>query len=342
MVKLDLYTNYSLQELNTLSVPAIAGNFVEVTSPSELKQAISLADELHLKTLILGGGSNVILPDFFAGLVIKIGIKGFEVVDEDQQNVWVKVGAGENWQDFIDYCLNFHYWGLENLSLIPGTVGAAPIQNIGAYGVEQKDYMSELNAVEINSLIDVTFQNASCEFGYRESIFKGRLKDKYVITHVTFKLSKNPCVIIEYPALKYAIASRDISEITPQLVSQIICEIRLSKLPNPQVIPNAGSFFKNPVVTSELHRQIQDKYPDVVSFPAKRGQVKLAAGWLLEQAGWKGVQEYGVGFHEAQALVLTNEGRKTSAQIVRFAEDVRADILQRFGVLLEIEPANYS
>jgi len=342
MVKLDLFTNYSLQEMNTLSVPAIAGNFVEVTSPSELKEAISLATELNLETLILGGGSNIILPDFFVGLVIKIGITGFEVIDEDKQHVWVKVGAGENWQDFIEYCLNFHYWGLENLSLIPGTVGAAPIQNIGAYGVEQKDYMSELNAIETKSLVDVTFQNASCEFGYRESVFKSRLKDQYVITHVTFKLSKKPCVVIEYPSLKHAIASRDISEITPQVVSQIICEIRQSKLPNPSVIPNAGSFFKNPIIDFDLYQQIEDKYPDVVSFPAKRGQIKLAAGWLLEQAGWKGINDCGVGFHSDQALVLTNEGRKTSAQILRFAEDVRADILQRFGVLLEIEPANYS
>ncbi|MGH1470109.1 MAG: UDP-N-acetylmuramate dehydrogenase [Cellvibrionaceae bacterium] len=342
MVKLDLFTNHSLQNSNTLSVPAIAGNFVEVTSSEELKQAISLAAELELTILILGGGSNVILPDFFPGLVIRIGIKGFEVVEEDDQHIWLRVGAGENWQEFIEHCLNFHYWGAENLSLIPGTVGAAPIQNIGAYGVELKDFMTELNAVEIKSLLDVTFQNSDCEFGYRDSIFKGRLKDQYIITHVTFKLMKTPCVIIEYPTLKNAIANRELNEITPQIVSQIICEIRRSKLPDPDVIPNVGSFFKNPIVDSTTFRRIQNDHPDVVSYPLKRGQVKLAAGWLLEQAGWKGVNEYGVGIHEDQALVLTNEGRKSGNQIIRFAEEVRADILQRFGVVLEFEPANYS
>ncbi|MGI1678105.1 MAG: UDP-N-acetylmuramate dehydrogenase [Cellvibrionaceae bacterium] len=342
MVKLDLFTNHSLQELNTLAVPAIAGNFVVVTSIEELKQAISLAAELDLKTLVLGGGSNVILPDFFPGLVIKIGIKGFELIEEDEQNIWVRVGAGEEWQDFIDYCLNFHYWGIENLSLIPGTVGAAPIQNIGAYGVELKDFMTELTAVEIRSLVDVTFQNSSCEFGYRDSVFKNRFKDQYIITHVTFKLLKTPCVTIEYPTLKNAIANRELNEITPQVVSQIVCEIRRSKLPDPDVIPNAGSFFKNPIVDSSIFREIQKNYPDVVSFPLKRGKVKLAAGWLLEQAGWKGVNQYGVGIHEDQALVLTNEGRKAGEQIVRFAEEIRTDILQRFGVVLEFEPANYS
>lgn len=340
MVKLDLFTNHSLQTMNTLAVPAVAGNYVEVNSKETLKQAIALAKDLNLDILILGGGSNVVLPDFFPGLVIKIAITGFRVIEEDDKFIWVEAGAGEDWQDFIDYCLNFHYWGLENLSLIPGTVGAAPIQNIGAYGVEVKDFISELNAIEINSQLDVTFQNESCEFAYRDSVFKSRLKNQYVITHVTFKLSKNPCVVLEYPALKSAIASRDISEITPQVVSQIVCDIRRSKLPDPAIIPNAGSFFKNPIISSDLFRQLQQEYPDIVSFPHKRGHVKLAAGWLIEQAGWKGVNEYGVGMHKDQALVLTNEGRKSADLILQFAEEVKIDIFQRFKVTLEIEPAH--
>lgn len=341
MVKLDLFTNQNLQTLNTLAVPCIAGNYLRVSTVDEVKQALQIAKELNLPQLILGGGSNLILPDMFPGLIIHITIAGMEVVDETEEHVWIKVGAGENWHDLVEHCLNFHYWGIENLALIPGTVGAAPIQNIGAYGVELDTVFEELNAVEKQSQIEVTFDRDGCQFGYRDSIFKNDMRDRYIVTHVTFKLNKTPAVCIKYPALKEALSQYPSDEISPRLVADTIIKIRQEKLPNPEEIPNVGSFFKNPIVDENKVTELLKRFPDLVKFPMENGLYKLAAAWLIDQAGWKGKEEYGVGVHSKQALVVVNPGKKSGQQVLELAQKIKTSVEQQFGVVLEIEPINY-
>jgi UDP-N-acetylmuramate dehydrogenase len=344
MIKLDLFTHQPLQALNTLAVPAVAGNYVRVQTVAQVKQALDLAKELDLPILVLGGGSNVVLPDLFVGLVIHIAIAGIEVVNESTEHVWLKIGAGENWHSLVEHCLNFHYWGIENLALIPGTVGAAPIQNIGAYGVELESVFEELKAVEIASQVEVTFNRDSCEFAYRDSIFKNRFQGAYIITSVTLRLHKKPSVRLEYPALRSAIDSLQLSpeQITPILVAEAVCQIRRSKLPDPEALPNAGSFFKNPIVGREMIERLKTKFPDLVSYPQNEAEEKVAAAWLIDKAGWKGVEEFGVGVHKDQALVLVNPGKKSGRQVLELAEKIRADIEQKFGIRLQIEPACFA
>ena len=343
MIKLDIFTNYSLQDKNTLAVPAVAGNYVCVQTVDEVKQALKVAKELDLPVMVLGGGSNVILPDMFVGLVIHVQIKGIEVVAEDSECVWLKIGAGEVWHELVEHCLNFHYWGLENLALIPGTVGAAPMQNIGAYGVELESVFEELKAIERNSQVEVTFNHDGCEFGYRNSIFKNRFRDIYIITSVTLRLSKKPHLHLEYPALGDALdkLGLGLDKITPALVAQVVADIRRGKLPDPANMPNVGSFFKNPLIPREHSDQLKNKYPDLVAFPYDERQVKIAAAWLIDKAGWKGYEEYGVGVHKDQALVLVNPGNKSGEQVLALAKKVQADILTKFGIQLEMEPDNY-
>ncbi len=341
MVKLDLFTHYPLDGANTLGVPARAGNYVKVSSCDELKEALKVAQELKLKVLILGGGSNLLLPDVFVGLVIHIDIKGIEVVGEDDTHVFLRVGAGVVWQDLVEHCLNFHYWGLENLSLIPGTVGAAPIQNIGAYGVELQSVFYELNAVQIQSRIDVTFDNDGCEFSYRNSAFKGRLKDQFVISSVTFKLFKTPHLVLHYPALQQALARYPEAEITPDIVSRCVCEVRRSKLPDPSDIPNVGSFFKNPIIAKQKAEDLQKSFADLATFPVDADTVKVAAAWLLDKAGWKGFLDDGLGFYSEQALVLINPGRHSSKEVLALAKRVQEDVKLKFDIELEREPISY-
>jgi UDP-N-acetylmuramate dehydrogenase len=338
MVKLDLFTHYSLQDLNTLGVPAIAGNYVKVESVDEVKQALKLAKDLELPVIVLGGGSNVVLPDMFVGLVIHIAITGTHVVAEDDDHVWLKIGAGENWHSLVEHCLHFHYWGIENLALIPGTVGAAPIQNIGAYGVELESVFSELSTVERQSQIEVTFDRDGCEFGYRDSIFKNKLRNRYVITSITLRLNKHPSLQLHYPALREAIEKKNLERITPEIVANTVCEIRRSKLPDPAQIPNAGSFFKNPIISVQEAQRLRQKFPGLVSFATEDGREKIAAAWLIDQAGWKGKEEYGVGVHKDQALVVINPGNKSGQQIVNFAKKIKDHIQQLFDIELQMEP----
>lgn len=302
--------------------------------------ALKFAKENNLPLLVLGGGSNIVLHDDFPGLAIHIQFVGKELVREDAEHVYIKAAAGENWSDFVDYCLDEQAWGLENLSLIPGNVGAAPIQNIGAYGVELKDVFSELTALEIKSGLSITFTAEACQFGYRDSVFKNALKDQFIITSVTFKLAKTPALKIHYPALRDALANVPADKITPELVSQVVCDIRRSKLPDPKTIPNVGSFFKNPVVSTTTLASIQQAFPNVVAYPVDENSVKLAAGWLIDRAGWKGFSK-GAAVHEQQALVLTNPNRLNGSAVLEVAELIKASVLSTFGVELEQEPRNY-
>jgi len=333
--------HFNLQSLNTLAVPAIAHYFVSVANDDELREALAFARTEQLPLMILGGGSNIVLRDDFPGVVIQLRTKGVALVGETDEYVWLKVAAGENWHSFVEYTLAHGFYGLENLSLIPGSVGAAPIQNIGAYGVELKDVVAELSAIDIASGLSVSFTHDSCQFGYRDSIFKNALKDKYVINSVTFVLRKLPVLNLSYPALRAAVAEIPDDELTPELISEAVIAIRQSKLPDPQQIPNVGSFFKNPVVTQSHYERLVGKYPNIVAYPVDEQQVKLAAGWLIDKAGWRGREVHGAVVHAQQALVLTNPNKLSGAAVLALAETVQAAVLQEFGVELEMEPRVY-
>lgn len=333
--------HFNLQKFNTLAVPAIADWYVSVTTDTELRAALAYARERHLPLLVLGGGSNLVLRDDFHGLVIHMRSQGKELLNETDDHVWLKVAAGENWHNLVQYALAQGFYGLENLSLIPGSVGAAPIQNIGAYGVELKDVFVELTALEIHSGLLVTFPLDACRFGYRDSIFKQSLKDQYIITSVTLRLRKTPQLVLNYPALQSAFANTPVDTISPQDVSNTVIAIRQSKLPDPTDIPNVGSFFKNPVVDMTIYTALKNKFPDLVAYPAGDSQFKLAAGWLIDRAGWRGKRQDGAEVHQHQALVLTNPGRKSGAAVLALASSIQASIAAMFGVQLEMEPRVY-
>ncbi|RYY75622.1 MAG: UDP-N-acetylmuramate dehydrogenase [Gammaproteobacteria bacterium] len=332
--------HFNLQNYNTLASPVCANFFVSVKNNEELIDAIKFAKERTLPLLVLGGGSNIVLYDDFPGLVIHLQFLGKELVREDEQHFYVKAAAGENWSEFVDYCLDQKFWGLENLSLIPGNVGAAPIQNIGAYGVELKDVFEELSALNIKTGLTITFTPEACQFGYRDSVFKNQFKDEFIITSVIFRLTKVPSLKLGYPALQKVLSVYAPEEITPELVAQIVCEVRRNKLPDPKIIPNVGSFFKNPVIpTTQLH-EIQSVFSDVVYFPIDSHHVKLAAAWLIDRAGWRGVSQ-GAAVHSEQALVLTNPSRLNAGKVLELASAIKNSVLEMFGVELEQEPRNY-
>lgn len=332
--------HFNLQNYNTLASPVSAEFFVSVKDEAELLAAIKFARDKHLPLLVLGGGSNVVLHHDFPGLAIHIQLMGKDLVREDEQFFYVQAAAGENWHELVEYCLDNHYWGLENLALIPGSVGAAPIQNIGAYGVELKDVFSELRALDVNSGLSVTFTHEACQFAYRDSVFKNALLDRYIITSVTLKLSKQPDLKLHYPALQSALAGYSGDQLTPELVSQVVCDIRRSKLPDPKQIPNVGSFFKNPIVTQAKFDALQAQHPGIVAYAAGPGYVKLAAGWLIDKAGWKGVSD-GAAVHAQQALVLTNPDGLCGDAVLALAKRIQCSIADQFGVQLEQEPRNY-
>jgi len=333
--------HFNLQKFNTLAVPALAQYFVSVKTDDELREALTFARTENLPLLLLGGGSNIVLRDDFPGLVVQIKSQGREVVDENDEFVWLKVAAGENWHQLVESSLDNALYGLENLSLIPGSVGAAPIQNIGAYGVEIKELVVELSALDVRSGLMVTFTNESCRFGYRDSIFKQSLKDQYVITSVTLRLRKQPQLNLGYPALRAAFAGTPDAEITPQRVSAAVISIRQTKLPDPAVIPNVGSFFKNPVINQAQFNALKLLNPTIVSYPAPDNQVKLAAGWLIDQGGWRGKEMGGAAVHEQQALVLTNSSKSSGQAVLELAGLIKKSVFEQFGVMLEMEPRVY-
>jgi UDP-N-acetylmuramate dehydrogenase len=333
--------HFNLQKFNTLAVPALAQYFVSVKTDDELREALVFARTENLPLLLLGGGSNIVLSDDFPGLVVQIKSQGKEVVNENDEFVWLKVAAGENWHQLVEYSLDNALYGLENLSLIPGSVGAAPIQNIGAYGVEIKEWVAELSALNIRSGLMVTFTNESCQFGYRDSIFKQSLKGQYVITSVTFRLRKHPHLNLTYPALRAALADIVEADITPQQVSAAVIHIRQTKLPDPAIIPNVGSFFKNPVVGLAQFDRLKTRHPTIVSYPVATHQVKLAAGWLIDQAGWRGREVGGAVVHEQQALVLTNPLKSSGVAVLELAGLIQQSVIEQFDVILEIEPQIY-
>lgn len=327
--------NTSLKPFNTFGIDVKANCFATFSSTEELNQI--LKENKNEALLILGGGSNLLLTKDFDGLVLKNEIRGIEVISENDSDVLVKVGAGEVWHEFVLYCISKNFCGIENLSLIPGSVGASPMQNIGAYGVEIKDVFDHLEAFEIATGEIHTFDNATCEFGYRESIFKHSVKNQYVITHVYFKLSKKQNTNTSYGAINQQLEIMGITNPSIKDVSDAVIAIRSSKLPNPKEIGNAGSFFKNPVIDREHFQEILKEYPNAPNYPVTENQVKVPAGWLIETAGWKGKVVGETGVHKNQALVLVNYGGATGEEIYQLSTDIIADINQKFKILLTTE-----
>jgi UDP-N-acetylmuramate dehydrogenase len=322
---------------NTFGIEAQALFFVEVQSIEQLVSVLNNPDLQGLERLVLGGGSNVLLTRDFEGLVIKIGLKGIQKIREDQHHVWLKVAAGENWHDFVLHCIEQGYAGVENLSLIPGTVGAAPMQNIGAYGVEIKEVFEELSALDIATQQLVTFDLPTCRFGYRESIFKHEAKGRYIIMDVTFRLNKLPMYHVKYGDIQQTLAEMGVSDLSIKAVSDAVIRIRQSKLPNPAEIGNAGSFFKNPEITKGQFEQLKAQHPAMPGYETSPATMKVPAGWLIEQAGWKGHRSGNVGVHARQALVLVNYGGGTGLEIKVLSEKIQASVFERFGVKLQAE-----
>jgi UDP-N-acetylmuramate dehydrogenase len=296
-----------------------------------------MAQHAQLPTLILGGGSNLLFTKNYEGLVLKNEILGITEVHEDGEYVYVKAGAGENWHRFVLHCIEKNWSGIENLALIPGTVGASPMQNIGAYGVEIEDVFWDLEAYHVKEKKMVTFTKTDCEFGYRESVFKRRYKNQFVILNVTYRLRRKPRFNVSYGAIEQELERMGIQELSIKAVSDAVTRIRSSKLPDPAVTGNAGSFFKNPSVSAEQFKNLKAGFENIIGFPNSDGSVKLAAGWLIEQCGWKGYRKGDAGCHAKQALVLVNYGSATGKEIYELSEAILQSVYEKFGVALERE-----
>ncbi|GAB1463505.1 UDP-N-acetylmuramate dehydrogenase [Pedobacter sp.] len=331
-----IQTNISLKPYNTFAIDCNAKYYAEIKSVAHLKEVFANEVALQRNLLVLGGGSNMLFTKDYDGLVLKISIKGIEV-KEIGDDVLVTAGAGEVWDSLVKFCVAKDYAGIENLTLIPGTVGASPIQNIGAYGVEVKDVFERCTAFEIATGKLKTFNKAECEFAYRESIFKGKLKGQFIITSVTYRLSRIPHIQTHYGAINAELERRGIAKPTIADVSEVVAAIRVSKLPDPSTIGNAGSFFKNPIIDQAAFDILLPQFPDVPHYPAANGRIKLAAGWLIEACGFKGMVEGNTGTWKNQALVLVNHGGATGQEVYRFSEKIINAVQQKFDVVLERE-----
>ncbi|CAL1516901.1 UDP-N-acetylmuramate dehydrogenase [Chitinophaga sp. MM2321] len=329
--------NVLLQPYNTFGIAAMARYFASFAGKDELVDLLDDPRSSQLPHMILGGGSNILFTQDYNGLVLKNELKGMTLVGEDNDYVYVKAGAGENWHRFVQYCIAQNLAGLENLSLIPGNVGASPMQNIGAYGVEIKDTFHELEALHLEDRRVVTFNNADCHFGYRESIFKKEYRHQFVILSVTYRLSKKPHFNTSYGAINQELERMGVKDLSIQAISQAVINIRSSKLPDPAKIGNAGSFFKNPAVDAAKYATLKTAFPNISAYPLDNGEYKLAAGWLIEQCGWKGYRQGDAGVHALQALVLVNYAHATGSEIYALSQQVLDSVAEKFGVQLERE-----
>ena len=333
---MQIHENFLLKPYNTFSIDAKARFFNSFSFIEELEEKLMMYSEYS--TLILGGGSNILFTKDYDGAVLKNEIKGIELQHEDADHVYVKVGSGENWHQFVLHCIDHNWAGVENLSLIPGNVGASPIQNIGAYGVELDDVFWSLEAFHLSERKIHTFTATDCEFGYRDSVFKNRYKNEFAILSVTFQLKKKPIYHVSYGAITEELEKMGVKDLSIKAISQAVISIRSSKLPDPQKIANAGSFFKNPEVPTSKYEELKLEFPSIVAYPLAKGPVvKLAAGWMIEQCGWKGYRKGDAGCHAKQALVLVNYGNATGKEIYDLSEEILQSVKNKFDVFLERE-----
>ncbi len=331
---MKIQQNISLKNYNTFGISVNAKRFISVTSVYELQQLLKVEKDIFL----ISGGSNMLLTKDIEKLVVHIDFKGISIDREDENNVYLTVNAGENWHEFVLWCIENNYGGIENLSLIPGNVGTCPIQNIGAYGVEVKDVITKVEGLEIETGKLVSFSNETCNFGYRNSIFKNSHKGKVILTSVAFKLTKkNHNLNTSYGAIETELASKNITNASLKDVSSAVIAIRKSKLPDPKEIGNSGSFFKNPVISKDQFLELQKENPSIPNYPVSDTEIKVPAGWLVEQSGFKGKRFGDAGIHEKQALVLVNYGNASGKEIYLLAQKIQEKVFKNFGISLEIE-----
>lgn len=333
---MNILQNISLKGFNTFGIDKKAKYFAVAKTVEELKALLVWAKGNAIEVLILGGGSNILLTQDIDFLVIKNELDGIQVLSENEESILLEVGAGVIWHDLVNYSIDHNWGGLENLSLIPGTVGASPMQNIGAYGVEIREVFESLTALDRANLSEKIFDVAACKFGYRESVFKHELKNRFVICSVTFRLQKKPTFKISYGAIQETLAENGIEELSIKAISDAVISIRQSKLPDPKVIGNAGSFFKNPTLEKSKYEALKEFYPSLPGYQNESG-IKIPAAWLIENAGWKGKRIGEVGVHPNQPLVLVNYGNGEGEEIVRLSKAIQQSILEKFGVELSPE-----
>ncbi len=331
----EIKENISLKNYNTFRIDVKSRFFVECTSSKDIVDFLKTRKSPNLPLLVLGGGSNVLFTQDFDGYILRPSIKGIEIINESDVDITVRVGAGEDWDEFVAYCVERNWGGIENLSLIPGNVGTCPIQNIGAYGVEVKDVISEVETLNLSTLKSVNYKNNECEFAYRDSIFKQKLKGTHIITHVTFKLQKQLVFKLDYGKLKDELKRFDKVNLTN--IRQAVIDIRDSKLPKPEEIGNAGSFFKNPVIEKPKAIELLSQYENMPSYDQGMGKVKIPAGWLIEKAGWKGRRIGSTGVHENQALVLVNYGGSSGSEIYKLATEIQKSVKNMFDIDIAME-----
>ena len=332
---MQVQENISLRPYNTFGIETKARYFANFNDTEELEKILNLKPQTT--NLILGGGSNILFTKDFDGIVLKNEIKGIAELHEDSEYVYIKAGAGENWHQFVLYCIERGWGGVENLSLIPGNVGASPMQNIGAYGVEIDDVFWSLEAFHLEEKRIYTFTKSDCEFGYRESVFKRKFKGQFVIVSVTYQLRKKPRFNISYGAITQELEKMGVKELSLKAISDAVISIRKSKLPDPAIIGNAGSFFKNPTVPKDQFQLLKSKFPEIPGYENLDGSVKLAAGWLIEQCGWKGYRKGDAGSHSKQALVLVNYGKASGTEVFQLSEEILRSVKAKFDVQLERE-----
>jgi UDP-N-acetylmuramate dehydrogenase len=332
---MQIQENISLKSFNSFGIDAKSKYFAFFKDSDQLDELITQNSQHPILTL--GGGSNILFTKNYNGLVLKNEIRGVALLHEDSEYVYVKAGAGENWHLFVLYCIERNWAGVENLSLIPGNVGASPMQNIGAYGVEVDDVFWDLEAYHVKEKKQVTFTRSDCEFAYRDSVFKNKYKDQFVILNVTFQLRKKPRFKTSYGAIEEELGKMGVKDLSIRAISNAVCNIRSSKLPDPAEIGNAGSFFKNPSISKEQYKLLKDKFENIIGYENLNGTVKLAAGWLIEQCGWKGFRRDDAGCHSKQALVLVNYNNAKGIDIYNLSEEILQSVRTKFNILLERE-----
>jgi UDP-N-acetylmuramate dehydrogenase len=333
---------FDLKNFNTFGFATQSQAGALISSLEELHTAINFAKSNQLPLLTIGGGSNIVLKEHLPHLVLIIRIPGVELLKDEQDHVLIRVGAGVEWDDLVQYSLNQKWYGLENLSIIPGTVGACPIQNVGAYGVEIKDFFHELTALEIDTLQEKVLSKDDCRFSYRDSIFKNAYRDRFIITSVTFKLSKKPKINLIDRNLRKELSHLPEYEITPEHVREAVITIRTRRLPDVKSIGNAGSFFMNPIIDETLFYDVYTRYPDVLFTELDDKQYKISAGWLIERCGWKGFQDKAVGVFDINPLVLVNRGGGTASELLALSDKIIQSVYETFGISLKMEPRLYT